>query len=107
MKKYISILMIFAVALLFVGQSDALAKTAKEATAELSKDNDGVTYYQLKAPKTFKAKSILEIDKADAPRADRLFTVEIISLQNREIKFWDQVVEKIYKIYYKYIAVVK
>ena len=105
MKKYISILMVFAVALLFIGQSDALAKTSKQATEELSKDRDGETFYQAQAPKNYQSKSNTAEDKAAAPRLGRWFVTEIDALQHRVSRFWDQVFPMIYKNY-KNIAVV-
>ena len=97
--------MIVAVSFFFVGKSDSLAKTAQQATAELSKEGDGETYYQLQAPKTFQVKSESE-ERADDPRLGRLFTAEIESLQNKVSRFWHQVLPKFEKIYYKNIEVV-
>ena len=105
MKKYISILMVFAVTLLFVGQIDTFAKTAKQSTEELSVARDGETFYQLKAPKTYQSKSKADEDKAAAPRFGRWFVTEIDSLQNRISRFWDRILPMIYKTY-KNIAVV-
>jgi len=98
MKKYIILFMIVAVAFLFVGQTDSLAKTARQATAELAKDHDGVTYYQLKTPKIFQYESKANEDK-ESYRLGKWFVTEVESLQKRVIRFWDRVLPIIYKNY--------
>jgi len=88
MKKYISMILVLAVALLFVGQRDGLAKTQKQATAELSKVDDGEVYYQAKAPKAYKLKSVE--DQATAPRFGKWFEAEIDELHKRVERFWQR-----------------
>lgn len=105
MKKYITLFMIVAVAFLFMGQTDSLAKTAKQAVAQLSVDNDGLSYYKLKTPKIYQPKSTVAEDK-DAHRFGGWFVTEIVSLQNRVSKIWDRVLPIIYKTFNKNIAVV-
>ena len=106
MKKYNTLLMVVAVAFLFVGQSDSLAKTAKSATQELSKVRDGETYYRVEAPKTFQVKSETSEDETGLPKLGKLFEAKVEALRKRVSWFWDQVLPMIDKIYYKYIAVV-
>ena len=106
MKKYITLFMIVAMAFLFVGQRDSFAKTARAASEELSKERDGDTYYQLKAPKTYRVELEMEEVKTDIPRLGRLFTVDIESLQSKVSKFWDQMLPVISKKLYKFVAVV-
>ena len=105
MKKYMTLFMIVAMAFLFVGQRDSFAKTAQAASEELSKDRDGETYYQLRAPKTFKAD--LELDQGkQAYHFGRWFVTKIEAFQDRTSRFWHKVQPVIYKTYNKFIAVV-
>ena len=106
MKKYIAILMVFAVALLFVTQSDALAKTQKQATAELNKVDDGLVYYQLKSPKTYNPKSKSSGEQETAPRFSKWFGIEIDAFQNRVDQFWHRIWLPAKYKNYKHIEVV-
>ena len=99
MKRYISLLLVFAVAMLFFVQSNGFAKTAKQANEELSKVYDGVTYHKLNSPKNYRSDSQGSDDVVKRSRFSKWFVVEIDSLGKRVVRFWHQVLPIIYKNY--------
>ena len=95
MKRFITILLVFAVALLFFAQSDTLAKTEKNATKRLNPVSDGEVY-DVQKPKAFKYKSICSKDDSTSPRFSKKFALEVLAVSKRVSDLWQSFVLPIF-----------
>jgi hypothetical protein len=102
MKQIISIIAVFAIALLLFAQSDIYAKTEKQAAKRLGLVNDE-EIYNVQKPTVFKYKSNTSGDEAPAPQAGKKLAQEIFALYKRAKDYWRSIVlPVIYPKYKKY-----
>jgi hypothetical protein len=99
MKRIISLIAVFAIALLLFAQGDTYAKTEKQAAKKLGLVNDE-EIYNVQKPTVFKFKSKTSGDEAPAPRAGEKIAQEINLLFKRVNDYWHSVVLPV--VYPKY-----